>query len=112
MHIYIYIYIYIYHTCLYTPSFACWLLVVGCWITGEESRLRRAIKGRRRPDEVGPVERAPEAPRFHVCALRAHFQQKYGKEKHERDKQGSFPGSFVRSTVQVPGKVRGHRVLL
>ena len=38
------------------------------------------------------VERAPEAPRFHVCALRAHFQQKYGKEKHERDKQGSFPG--------------------
>ena len=71
------------------------------------------IKGRRRPDEVArsakgrrrrPVERAPEAPRFHVCALRAHFQQKYGKEKHERDKQGSFPGSFVRSTVQVPGK--------
>ena len=68
------------------------------------------IKGRRRPDEVArsakgrrrrPVERAPEAPRFHVCALRAHFQQKYGKEKHERDKQGSFPGSFVRSTVQV-----------
>ena len=79
------------------------------------------IKGRKRPDEVArsakgrrrrPVERAPEAPRFHVCALRAHFQQKYGKEKHERDKQGSFPGSFVRSTVQVPGKVRGHRVLL
>ena len=68
------------------------------------------IKGRRRPDEVArsakgrrrrPVERAPEAPRFHVCALRAHFQQKYGKVKHERDKQGSFPGSFVRSTVQV-----------
>ena len=68
------------------------------------------IKGRKRPDEVArsakgrrrrPVERAPEAPRFHVCALRAHFQQKYGKEKHERDKQGSFPGSFVRSTVQV-----------
>ena len=68
------------------------------------------IKGRKRPDEVArsakgrrrrPVERAPEAPRFHVCALRAHFQQKYGKEKHDRDKQGSFPGSFVRSTVQV-----------
>ena len=80
------------------------------------------IKGRRRPDEVArsakgrrrrPVERAPEAPRFHVCALRAHFQQKYGKGKHGGDKQGSFPGSFVRSTVQVfPGKVRGHRVLL
>ena len=74
------------------------------------------IKGRRRPDEVArsakgrrrrPVERAPEAPRFHVCALRAHFQQKYGKEKHERDKQGSFPGSFVRSTVQVPVKGGG-----
>ena len=73
----------------------------------------RSAKGRRRR----PVERAPEAPRFHVCALRAHFQQKYGKEKHERDKQGSFPGSFVRSTVQVsfcvfPGKVQRHRVLL
>ena len=38
----------------------------------------RSAKGRRRR----PVERAPEAPRFHVCALRAHFQQKYGKGKH------------------------------
>ena len=61
------------------------------------------IKGRRRPDEVArsakgrrrrPVERAPEAPRFHVCALRAHFQQKYGRGKHGRDEDGSLPGSL------------------